>query len=767
MDGRLFLQALRQITEAVTGEKDIKKAMDILVHKIRFTTETDCCSIYLLDSFRKRYRLMATDGLSQSAVGKATLHFNEGLVGVVGTTGEVLNLADATNHPNFKYLPDVGEDEYQSFLGAPILDQGATIGVLIIQSKNKVQFGEQEESFLVTLAAQLGSIISRSREERAADDDELQRIKGISSTGDIAIARALAWQPETSLDDVKIQKTEDYAMQVDLFTQVLFQMQIEMDKATLKMKEGEKSNAAFGYMASYGKLLDDSTFSDEVINCIEQGHYLATSAVKFVIERRLKDALISGQDDKVIDIKDFGQVVVSRLVHACNREFDIDEPVVLVMENMPAAMVADLPKDKIVGFIATSEVASAHATILARDFGIPSVLGVQVNINDLDGRMVIVDGHNCEIILDPPESVIGEFKQLVSQNKEQQDLFSREVGEPVNTLDGTHVSVSLNAGLNQNGQEILHTCDNIGLYRTEIAFMMCESFPGEQQQYEWYSRILEQSAPKPVCMRTLDIGSDKGLPYLQSKEPNPALGWRGVRVTVDMPNILHTQLRAMLMAHQKYGNLEIMIPMVSCMEEVHFVKNAIIEVANEIRQKTGKEVTLPPFGVMIEVPSLTYLMDELAQEVDFFSIGSNDLIQYLLAVDRSNPKVTRFYDCFHPSVVRCLKGIVDKAIEHNKPITVCGESAGDPLSALLLVSLGYTALSMNYSYISRIKFIMRRVSSEDLRKLAVEALKLTDGKSIRALYDNYAANQGLGKIMFAYQQELNAILESGEKTDNH
>ena len=767
MDGRIFLQALRQITEAVTGELDIKKAMDILVHKIRLTTETDCCSIYLLDSFRKRYRLMATDGLSQSAVGKATLHFDEGLVGVVGTTGEVLNLANAPSHPNFKYLPDVGEDEYQSFLGVPILDQGSTIGVLIIQSKSRQQFGEQEESFLVTLAAQMGSIISRSREEHSLEDDELKRIKGISSTGEIAIAKALVWQPDTSLDDVKIQKTEDSTLQVDLFTQVLFQMQIEMDKATLKMQEGEKSNAAFGYMASYGKLLDDSTFSDEVISCIEQGHYLATSAVKFVIERRLKDALIQGQDDKVIDIKDFGQVLVSRLVHACNREFDIDEQVVLVMENMPAAMVADLPKDKIVGFVATSQVSSAHASILARDFGIPSVLGVKVNINDLDGHTVIVDGRNCEVILDPPESVIGEFKQLVSQSKEQQDLFSREATEPANTLDGQHVTVSLNAGLNQNGSESLQAGDNIGLYRTEIAFMMCDTFPGEQQQYEWYSRILEQSAPKPVCMRTLDIGSDKGLPYLQSKEPNPALGWRGVRVTVDMPNILHTQLRAMLLAHQKYGNLELMIPMVSCMEEVHFVKSAIIEVANELRQKTGKEVTLPPFGVMIEVPSTTYLMDELSQEVDFFSIGSNDLIQYLLAVDRANPNVARFYDCFHPAVVRCLKGLVDKAKEHNKPITVCGESAGDPLSALLLLSLGYTSLSMNNSFIARIKYIMRRVSCEDLQKLAAEALKLTDGKSIRALYDAYAANQGLGKIMSSYQQEIKAIIESGEKTDNH
>ena len=753
MDGKFFLQALSQITQEVASEHDLSKAMSLLVQHIRRTTEADCCSLYLYDDLSKRYRLVATDGLSQQAVGKATLRYNEGLVGVVGSSRELLNLADAPSHPNFKYLPEVGEDEYLSFLGVPILNQGNLLGILVIQAKVKQMFGDQEESFLVTLAAQIGSLIARSKEENSVEDDVLQRLKGAASTGDIAIAPALVWQPDVSLEDVKIQHSDDPEMQVELFNQVLFQLQIEMDRATLKMQEGDKGNAVFGYISSYGSLLDDTSFQDEVAQTIEDGKYLATSAVKLVIEKRLDQAKEQGQNARVIDLKDFGQVLISRLIHACNQEFDVSEPVILVMENMPASMVAELPKDKIAGFVATAQSSSAHSTVLARDFGIPSVLGVNLNLNEIDGHTIIVDGHNCEVILDPPESVVDEFKQLVNQNREQRDLFARECMQTVECIDGRHITIGLNAGLNQKDDDLVGETDCIGLYRTEIAFMLCQAFPTEQQQFEWYSHLLSQFAPKPVCMRTLDIGSDKCLPYLPIKEANPALGWRGVRVTLDMPNILYTQLRAMLRAHQKYGNLELMLPMVSRLEEVIAVKKAMIEVANELRVKTGQEVTLPRFGVMVEVPACAYLMDELAAEVDFFSIGSNDLIQYLLAVDRANQKVIRFYDNFHPAVVRCLNDFARKAETLGKRINVCGEIAGDPLGALMLLSLGYTSLSMNYSYISRIKYILRRVSFTQLRELGEQALKLMDSSSIRALYDSYATAQGLGKIVAHKQME--------------
>lgn len=757
MDGEFFLQALSKITQKVASEHELNKAMNLMVQQIRQTTKADCCSLYFFDDFRKRYRLMATDGLSPQAVGKVTLRYDEGLVGVVGSTHKLLNLADAPSHPNFKYLPDVGEDEYLSFLGVPILNQGILLGVLVIQAKVKQMFGDQEESFLVTLAAQISSSIARSKEENSVEDDVLQRLKGIASTGDIAIAPAMVWQPDVSLEEVTIQHSDDPLMQIELFNQVIFQLQIEMDRTTLKMQEGDKGRAAFGYISSYGRLLDDTSFSDEVVDKINEGNYLATTAVKLVVEKRLDQAKNLGQNSRVIDLKDFGQVLISRLIHACNQEFDVSEPVILVMENMPASLVADLPKDKIAGFVATVQSSSAHSTVLARDFGIPSVLGVNLNLNEIDGHTIIVDGRNCEVILDPPDSVVDEFKQLVTQSQEQRDLFARECKQTVECLDGRHITIGLNAGLNQDDEDLVSETDCIGLYRTEISFMLCSTFPTEQQQYEWYAHLLGQFSPKPVCMRTLDIGSDKGLVYLPIKESNPALGWRGVRVTLDMPNILYTQLRAMLRAHQQYGNLELMLPMVSRFDEVLAVKKAMIEVANDLRVKSGHEVTLPRFGVMIEVPACTYLIDELSSEVDFFSIGSNDLIQYLLAVDRANPKVQRFFDSFHPAVVRCLHELFARVEANGKRINICGEIAGDPLGCLMLLSLGYTSLSMNYSYISRIKYILRRVSFAQLRELGEQALKLKDSSKIRALYEDYAVMQGLGKIIVSSQQNNEGV----------
>lgn len=277
--------------------------------------------------------------------------------------------------------------------------------------------------------------------------------------------------------------------------------------------------------------------------------------------------------------------------------------------------------------------------------------------------------------------------------------------------------------------------------------MISQTFPSEMQQTEWYRKLLEQFKGYPVCMRTLDIGGDKGLSYLPIKEGNPALGWRGIRVTLDQPNILKTQLRSMLLAQQEFGNLEIMIPMVSRLEEVISFKKILNEAIKEIIVQTNKPVNPPRFGVMIEVPSIAYVLPEIAKEADFFSIGSNDLIQYLMAVDRSNPKVCRFFDAFNPAVIRCLKYLHDECHRLGKPISVCGEIAGDPLGSIMLLSLGYKCLSMNYSELARVKYICRRVSFADLQKIGQIALTLDNSAKIRSLYHEYAANQGLNRII--------------------
>ena len=747
-----ILQALREITLEVSAQSSLDKAISTLVSRIREDTGADCCSLYLCDSQRRYLKLVATDGLSQSAVGKASLLLGEGLVGLVGKTQELLNLSDAPAHPNFKYMPEVGEDEFRSFLGVPVLNQGDLVGVLVIQTIHKRLFGDEEESFLVTLSAQVASVLAAQSQQALQAGPEGKRYHGISGTGGIAIARAFVWQRAVSFEDVQLLYSDDTEVQLELYHQVLFQLQIEMDRAALKMREESREQAVSGYLSGYGRILDDYELREEVEQEISVNHLIASSAIKSVTSRRIENAQKLEEFERVKNLRDFAEVMIERLVHtsiAANSNITEDEQIILVVDSLPTAWVAELPPNKVVGFVCIDKATSAHTSILARGLGIPSVIGVDIDTNAIDGKLMIIDGAHFDVLVEPAESVEGEYRQLMIQSNEQRHVFAAEQYEKGVTLDSRHITIGLNAGLNSASVEDLpRKTDGIGLYRTEIAFMLSQTFPSEQTQTEWYRKLLAQFAKDslPVCMRTLDVGGDKSLEYLPIEETNPALGWRGVRVTVDQPQILRTQLRAMLQAQAEFGNLEIMVPMVMRMEEVLTVKRILLECKEHVEKALGREIKMPRFGVMIEVPATVFLLEDLAKEVDFFSIGSNDLISYLLAVDRSNPKVSGYFDAFHPAVVRCLAKLHDESERLGRDIAVCGEIAGSPLGALLLLSLGYDKLSMNYSELSRVKYVVRRVSYKDLRAIGEQALKLNSTADIRKLYQNYAKEQGLERI---------------------
>lgn len=743
-----MLLALRQITENVTAQDSLEDAIALLVVSIRKATGADCCSLYLIDSFKNYLVLAGTDGLDKKAVGKARLHIGEGLVGFVGEKQELMDLADAPSNPKFKYLPEVGEDKFFSFLGVPIINQGELLGVLVIQSRERRQFGPVEESFLVTLSAQMSSIIAISKATKAAITESVRRYRGEQGTGGIAIAKAVVWQPEVSLSDITISHTNEPEVQQELFHQSVFQLQTEMDLNTLHMNESGKRNAAFGYMSGYGSLLDDPTFQDDVDTEILANGLTAAAAVKTVAERRLADLTGEEDHDRYLDLRDLAEIILSRLMNFTSRATELKEEVILVVRNLPAAMVAELKRYKVCGFISLDSASNSHTALLARDLGIPSVSGLFFDINSINGHNVIVDGINAEILIDPAESVISEYSQLRTLDREQEDLFSKEKFEKAVTLDGQRIQIKLNAGLSQEEMSDLpEQTDGIGLYRTEISFMLCKSFPSEQQQYEWYRSVLKQFKDKTVTMRTLDVGGDKDLTYLPINEANPALGWRGVRITIDQPQILKTQLRAMLLAHKDYHNLEIMVPMVSRLSEVVSVKKMLATAVSEISELTHSQIPMPRFGIMLEVPSVVYMMDELIAEVDFFSIGSNDLMQYLLAVDRSNQQVQRFFETFHPAVIRCLKYLCDKCHQAGKPIAICGEIAGNPLGALMLLSLGYTELSMNYSEMARIGYVVRRVNLAELKILGEQAFTMPHSEDIKKLYLDYAKKVGLDNIV--------------------
>lgn len=433
--------------------------------------------------------------------------------------------------------------------------------MLVIQSREDRQFDEQEESFLITLSAQIASTVSLNR-NKLYQENSSTRFKGQVGTGGIAIAQAAVWKPPVTFNNLQIMYTDERTIQSELFIRPSSSCRLRWIKV-LSMRENSQSRAESGYIHGYGSLLDDSELIDEVDRAILDQGYVAASAIKVVVQSRLERDQKILSKDKMRDLIDFAHILIYRLTHIYSSNDEIQQNEILVVRTLPAATVADLPRDKVEGFICVDSATSSHTAILAQDLGIPAVIGVQLSLDEIDGHTVIIDGQNAEVIVDPSPSVIDEYNQLISQGQERQDLFESEKKEKGISIDGRRITIQLNAGLNHEAKDLTDETDGIGLYRTEIAFMLNSSLPTEEQQIGWYSNLLSQFKGRPVCMRTLDVGGDKGLPYLPIEEQNPALGWRGIRVCIDQPDILKTQLRAMMYAHMEHGNLEVMVPMIA------------------------------------------------------------------------------------------------------------------------------------------------------------------------------------------------------------
>jgi len=380
--------------------------------------------------------------------------------------------------------------------------------------------------------------------------------------------------------------------------------------------------------------------------------------------------------------------------------------------------------------------------------GIPTVMGVlDLPFNELYGKGVIIDGYKGEVISNPSDEVRSRYQATI---EEQNELIAGLEGlkdEPCITADGHRVHLWVNTGLMS---DVMHSLDQgaegIGLFRTEVPFLLAERFPSEQEQTAIYREQLEVFAPKVVTMRTLDIGGDKSLPYFPIEEANPFLGWRGIRVTLDHPEIFTAQVRAMLRASVGLENLQIMLPMVSNVYEVSAAMQLIKKAHRELLQE-GIEVRFPPVGVMIELPAAVYQTRALAKMVDFISVGSNDLTQYLLAVDRNNPRVAHLYSAFHPAVLNALYQVVTQAQEEGKPVSICGEMAGDPGAAVLLVAMGFDVLSMNAMTLSKVKAVIRSISLDAAQDLLDQVMQMDDAQTIRSAVDMTLYNAGVDRLL--------------------
>lgn len=739
-----MLSVLKSIVQEVNAAANLREALEIIVSRVQAAMNTQVCSIYLQDPNTDRYWLMATEGLNKAAVGKVSLGYNEGLVGLVGSREEPINLHDAQAHPRYRYFPETGEERFKSFLGVPIIHHRKVLGVLVVQQRESRSFDEGEEAFLVTISAQLAGVIAHGEAtgviggrgltgERTRD----ACFNGVAGASGVAVGRGVVVYPQADLTAVPDKTVEDVDSEVLRYQAAVEAVRKDMqalgEKLSVQLRPEEQ--ALFDV---YIRILDDSALSGEVISHIQKGLW-AQSALKRVIHEYVRHFELMGDDylrERAVDIKDLGRRVLAYLQKNVQEQRTYPKNTILVSEELTPTMLAEVPKDRLAGLVSVRGSSNSHVAILARAMGVPCVMGVfDLPFGQLEGRRLVVDGYNGQIYASPSTELLNFYKSIVEEERQLVKGLEKLRDLPCETNDGHRMKLWVNTGLMTDVvRSLSHGAEGVGLYRTEVPFMINERFPSEQEQRDSYREQLEAFAPNVVTMRTLDIGGDKALSYFPIVEDNPFLGWRGIRVTLDHPEIFLVQVKAMLKASEGLNNLRIMLPMISCVSEVEEALHLIHRAHHEVCEE-GLSVSMPPVGVMIEVPGAVYQVKELADRVEFLSVGSNDLTQYLLAVDRNNPRVAGLYHSYHPAVLQALFKIVCDAHAVGKQVSVCGELAGDLGGALLLTAMGYDALSMNAASLPKVKAVIRRVSLSWAQDLLRRVMSLDNHQVVKATVD--------------------------------
>jgi phosphotransferase system enzyme I (PtsP) len=736
-----MLASLRTIVQEVNSARNLPEVLSIIVKEVRAAMNAGVCSVYLFDETDQRYVLMATEGLRTESIGKVRLAMREGLVGLVAAKEEPLNLRDADRHPNYAYFEETGEAPYHSFLGAPIIHHRKVLGVLVLQQETERRFATEEEAFVVTVCAQLSGAIAHAeatgalRKLASAGRGKSREatFHGIPSSPGIGIGRVVLVEQSTELASVPERFTANPAAEVEIFRAALESAKHDMRNLGEGLEE-LLSSEELALFDVYIRMLDDRSLGGEVIAAIMAGQ-AAQSAWSSVILKHVRT--FRQMDDpylreRAADVNDLGKRVLGYLQSNDRQRLPMPRRVVLVGEDLSATALADIPVERLVGIISLKGSSNSHMAIVGRALGIPTVMGaIDLPWAELEGQELIVDGFTGDIVSSATRTV----RRTYLQRQREEKILAKDLEKlrdiPCITPDGFRFSLWVNTGLRQDTHRSFKSgAEAVGLFRTEIPFLMRSSFPTEDEQMDIYREQLVAFSPRPVTMRTLDIGGDKDLPYFPIEEENPFLGWRGIRISLDHPEIFLIQIRALLRASEGINNLRIMLPMISNVPELDRALELINRAYRELTQEEGYNIEMPPIGAMIEVPAAVYQVKEIGRRVDFLSVGTNDLTQYLLAVDRNNPRVADLYHTMHPAVLRALKVIYEQASSVNCQLSVCGEMAGDPISAVVLLGLGYENFSMSATSLLRVKSMLLNITRKEARDLVRRALRMSDAESV-------------------------------------
>ncbi len=745
------IATLTSLVQDISRAENAVAAMRHIVVKLTELFSVPVCSLYLKSASQERLVLAATAGLADSAVGHVSLALNEGLVGKIGRTLHPLNLADAPTHDKFVFIPETHESPYHQFMGVPLIHLRELIGVLVIQGTDQERFSQNAEAFMVTIASQLAGTLQSIQRSGAwlpqqPGTLDFDRHTGVRSAPGIGCGRIEVLHLNLSLQDITQERCADIDTELARFAAAVALLRDELSAGASRLGDNLPSDVA-NLFSVYLMMLQSPELHDVTVRHIREG-FKAPWALRETTEElaaafdQLQDPYLRARGE---DIRNIGNRLLRHmLIKKPLDDISEHQELVLVSDLISIADLSIYRPEQIKGIICTAGSALSHTGIVASALGIPAVMGVtSLDLKKCDGQQVIVDGYRGECIIHPSPPLLKEYRRLQHADEQFIDKLACLRDLPAETQDGVRVQLLTNTGLLADvtpGRK--HGAEGVGLYRSEIPFMLHDSFPTEDEQYEIYRQVLEAYAPLPVSMRSLDIGGDKQLPYFEIREDNPFLGWRGIRFTLDNTSLLVTQLRAMLRANVGNGNLRLLIPMVSRIDELETFLRITDDTLEEL-QSEGIAVVRPPIGMMVEVPSAVLLLPRMLDYVDYVSIGSNDLTQYLLAVDRNNSKVSALFDNLNPAMLVALEQIVTHTRAANIPLSLCGEMAADPAAVLLLLGMGLRTLSLNAHSIPKIKWLIRSVKCSDAEALVRKAQTLTSEAKIRALMSDELKRLGL------------------------
>jgi phosphotransferase system enzyme I (PtsP) len=741
---------LRRLRDVMAGSGTAQERLDRIVRIVAADLVAEVCSAYVMRA-GEVLELFATEGLRPEAVHRTRLRVGEGLVGVIAATARPLALADAQAHPDFAYRPETGEEIYHSLMGVPILRGGRVRGVLVVQNRTLRHYTEDEIEIAQTIAMIVAELAASGElvnplEMAQSDSGALLplRLDGIRLNEGLAMGPAVLHVPRLVIRQVI---AEDVDAELERLRRAVAAMQSSIDElvaASRGLGAGEHRDI----IETYRMFAADKGWLGRITEAVRSG--LSAEAAVQKIREENRSRMMQSADpylrERLLDLEDLANRLQNTLAGGLSgaEAGSLPPEFILVAHSMGPAELLDYAHRRVRGLVLEEGSPTAHVAIVARAFDIPVVGRVEDATSRIEaGDTVIVDGDHGQVMVRPSEDVHQSIVDTVAERVRRRAFYESQRDQPAVTRDGAPIQLLLNAGLLIDLVQVAATgADGVGLFRTEIPLLTRDAFPDVADQTAFYRRVYEQIGDRQVVFRTLDIGGDKVLPYLShAAEENPAMGWRAIRIGLDRPAMLRQQLRALLRAAAGRA-LWVKFPMIAEVAELEQAR-ALLE---RERQRAAEDGYEPPrsikVGVMLEVPSLLWQLPALLKRVDFLSIGTNDLAQFLYACDRGNPRLADRYDLLSAPMVALFRDVITKCAAAKVPLSMCGEMAGNPIEAMMLIALGFRTLSLTATALGAVKTMLRSLDAGALA-LYLDAVGDRPDHSLRGRLQAYARDHAV------------------------